>query len=120
LKSQEELKFIPINMHLEHFIVESKYDKGPKKKSCYDFTSVGAFTTVHVEKTRQASSVEALMHNESPLYNIPFLIKNEVTLVFYSLKIFNNILSDMLLISGTDDKIKVNIKHFAKLINRCV
>ena len=111
------MKFIPVNMHVEHFVVESKYDSGPKKKkkSCYDFTSVGAFTTVHVDKTRQTSSVEALMRYENSNNHEPLLIKNEVTLVFYSLKIFIHILNDMLVINGTDDKIQVI--YFFKFFN---
>ncbi len=93
-------------MHVERFIVESKYDKLPKKRSCYDFTSVGAFTAVHFEKARHKTSVEALMRYENS-NNETLMIKNETFLVFYSLKIFIEILNDMLLISRTDDKIQV-------------
>ena len=92
-------------MHLEQILVESNYDDGITKKSCYDFTSVGAFTTVHMTKPRP-NSIEALMRSEAN--KIPALIiKNEVTLMFYTLKIFIYILNDLTLINRTDDKIQV-------------
>lgn len=108
MKTYEDLMFIPVNLHLEQFDVESQYDGNPKKQTCHDFTSVGAFTTVHVNKSTQYSA-EALMCNESSKKS-PFIIKNEVTLVFFSLKIFIYLLNDLSLISKTEDKLEAILR----------
>lgn len=104
MKTYEDLMFIPVNLHLEQFDVESQFDGNEKKQTCHEFTSVGAFTTVHVNKSPQ-NSAEVLMHSENSMKQ-HFLIKNEVTLVFYSLKVFIYLLNDLKLISKSDDKLE--------------
>ena len=101
LKNEENLKFIPVNLHMEQFIAESCFDGQATKRSCYDFSTVGAFTTVHVAKSAQ-KSVELLMKNSKDNN-----YKNEVFLNFYSLKIFILLLNDLKLIKNTEDKIQV-------------
>lgn len=108
MKDIDDLKFIPVNLHLEQFDVESQYDGETKKKSSYDFTSVGAFTTVHYNKPEAQISVENLMKSESLSLKQPAsLLKHEVTLVFFSLKIFIYILNDLVLINRTEEKVQV-------------
>ena len=100
LKSVENLKFIPINLHLEHFQVE----RSLMESECYDFTSVGAFTTAHTNKPTFTRPIESLMFFDRPFNFIQpstninnnnnknqnahrQLIENEILMNFYSLKI---------------------------------
>jgi hypothetical protein len=101
LKHEEELKFIPINLHVEQFLVESKYNDQENREECYDFTSVGAFTSAHVAKASGPRSVEILMKNSENN-------KSDTFLIFFALKIFILILNDLKIIKNTDDKIQVN------------
>lgn len=102
-KHYEDLKFIPINLHNEHFVVESENYAGEAKTSCYDFVSVGAFTTMHTSKSIFPRVAESLMINEQS----DAIIANEPILVFYSLKILILILNDLKTLRSTDDKIEV-------------
>lgn len=103
MKAVENLKFIPVNLHVEHFLVETNqsnlFDNNSLKDvSCYDFTSVGAFTTVHTCKSNYFKSIEALIYNDQPFEfddsnqaNKMRLIDSEIFLVFYSLKILSTL-----------------------------
>ncbi|CAF0704911.1 unnamed protein product [Brachionus calyciflorus] len=104
LKSVEPLKFIPVNLHLEQFLVETNHsqifeDTSLSEKTCYDFTSVGAFTTIHTCKSNFSKSLEALMHNDKKFefddpndsINKYKTIDNEIWLVFYSIKLLSDI-----------------------------
>ena len=91
---------MPINLHLEQFTVE----KGQQEESdCYDFTSVGAFTTAHTNKMTYQKPIELLMYYDKPFSFSPDSnnnnqtqvdsnnrtpIENEILLNFYTLKIF--------------------------------
>lgn len=105
LKNVEDLKFIPVNLHLEQFLVETNknpfFQESEKlKAACYEFTSVGAFTTVHTSKPDSAKPLDYLMYNEkefdfSPVKSsfdsdilVTKLIDNQILLCFYSLKLF--------------------------------
>ena len=116
-KDSEPLKFIPVNLHLEKFLVDSSQlstvNKLVKKKRlAYDFTSVGAFTNVHVERNPLPRSVEVLMNCEQQNEYSPRsqIIQNEIVLVFYSLKVFTTILNILKLIKESEDKIKVIVQ----------
>ena len=75
LKGVENLKFIPINLHLENLILEQinvkqqqllidlsdGNEQSTHEMSCYPFTSVGAFTTFHTNKPTYKKSLEELM-----------------------------------------------------------
>ena len=96
-------------MHLEHFLVEKNLPQQSfnalsnlNEKKVYNFTSVGAFTTVHTNKPAYSISVDQLMVNDK---NFKFknkdliefmnddetsleVIENEILLNFFSLKLF--------------------------------
>lgn len=103
LKTIENLKFIPVNLHLEQFIVETNQsfvsdDNNLKELTCYDFTSVGAFTTVHTCKSNFSKSMEALIYNDRPFdfedsnqTDKIKLLESEIFLVFYALKILSTL-----------------------------
>lgn len=113
-KHYEDLKFIPINLHNEQFEVESNDYDGNLKKNCYEFVSVGAFTTEHVSKSIFSKNVETLMKTEqkfgiaNPIDDkTEQIIHNEPILLFYSLKILILILDDLETVAVSDDKIQV-------------
>ncbi len=116
-KQEEILKFIPINLHNEHFLVESRDYTGDIKNSCYDFVSVGAFTTTHMAKSILPRQTETLMNNSRSFefkstdsgdkYKQIF---SEPILLFYSLKILISISNDLKLVRFTDDKIQIIIQ----------
>jgi len=96
-----------VNLHLEQFDVVSQFDGLAEKKNSYDFTSVGAFTTVHQNKPEPQMTVVNLMKSESLSLKEPsHILKHEVTLVFFSLKIFIYLLNDLVLISKTEEKVQ--------------
>jgi hypothetical protein len=105
-------------LHLEQFIVESQFDGQQKKQSCHEFTSVGAFTTVHVDKSTQRC-VDILMRNNKSDFKE---FKSEVFLIFFALKTLILLLNDLKLIQVTDDKIKPilrcskNIENLFKIV----
>jgi hypothetical protein len=132
LKNVENLKFIPINLHLEKFLVQNiestnnsgySYDflaekqNSKETKSCYDFVSVGAFTTVHTNKKTNQKSVETLMSTDMPFkFNRPAdkftdPIRDETIMMFYSLK--------LLILIGNDLKNCKKISNQSKVFIYC-
>ena len=132
LKAVESQKFIPINLHLEQFLVE-KYQTQQSfnalntlnEKRAYNFTSVGAFTTVHTNKPTNAISIDQLMINDKLFKfkskdlidfksedTIEFEpIENEILLNFYSLKLFIELGEDLKYLKRANiDKEKVNFQ----------
>ncbi len=127
MKSADNLKFIPTNLHLENFLVEridvqestSSLEAGSSQtnteKSCYAFTSVGAFTTFHTNKPNYKKTLDQLMildrgfkFEKNGYLNS---IDNELVLNFYSLKLLIQ-LGDTIhdLSQHTGDRTQVN--HF--------
>ncbi len=133
LKGAENLKFIPTNLHLENFLVEQvnvskqatseplliDFDQPQQEqtthveKTCYPFTSVGAFTTIHTNKPNYKMSVDQLMISDRgfSFEKDPFIryIDNELVLHFYSLKLLIQ-LGDIIKDLGSlhfDDKTQV-------------
>jgi hypothetical protein len=107
LKNVENLKFIPVNLHLEQFLVEKKVENRSETVS-YDFTSVGAFTTVHTNKPMFIKPVDLLMMNDKPfVFTKPAnsnkeksrseedLIEHEILLQFFALKLYIQIGDDL-------------------------
>jgi hypothetical protein len=103
----ENLKFIPVNLHLEQFLVE-KQAENRSEAVTYDFTSVGAFTTVHTNKPMFIKPVDLLMMNDKPfVFNRNAnsnkessrpeeeLIENEILLLFFALKLYIQIGDDL-------------------------
>ena len=109
LKNTENLKFIPVNLHLEQLVVEQNYPQQSfnalsslSDKKTYNFTSVGAFTTIHTNKPTNSISIDQLMVNDKHFKFkskdlIDFMndeetqsdpIENEIFLNFFSLKLF--------------------------------
>ena len=108
LKNVENLKFIPVNLHLEQFLVERQAEARSEAVT-YDFTSVGAFTTVHTNKPMFIKPVDLLMMNDKPfVFNrngnsikesssnpVEELIENEILLMFFALKVYIQIGDDL-------------------------
>lgn len=103
----ENLKFIPVNLHLEQFLVERQVENRSETVT-YDFTSVGAFTTVHTNKPMFIKPVDLLMMNDKPfVFNKSGnlnkdssrpeeeLIENEILLMFFALKLYIQIGDDL-------------------------
>lgn len=115
LKHYEDLKFIPVNLHCEHFLVESTDYTNVLKSNCYDFVSVGAFTTTHFAKSIFPKQAESVLNDYNAVNNTSNknLIISEPILVFYSLKTFIMVLNDLKALRTSDDKIQVRFfKHF--------
>lgn len=106
-------------------------------KKAYNFTSVGAFTTVHTNKPTHAISIDQLMLNdkqfkfktrdlidfgdESPDDKLE-RIENEILVNFYALKLFIELGSDL---KQLNDNMQANslvpsLKSKLKQINSCI
>ena len=105
LKQYEDLKFIPINLHCEHFLVESNDYTNTLKTKCYDFVSVGAFTTSHVAKSIFPKQTDYIISEHTNTHKN--LMLSEPILVFYSLKVLILVLNNLKQIRSSEDKIKV-------------
>ena len=116
-KGIENQKFVPVNLHLEQFLVESldsmvsataangQQESMSNEQTCYTFTSVGAFTTIHTNKPSFRKSVEQLILSDKEFVfekesdtdlpsvaisssNQPVVLHNEIVVHFYALKLF--------------------------------
>jgi hypothetical protein len=108
LKAVENLKFVPINLHVEQFVVETSpsplFDEPDRvERTSYDFTSVGAFTTCHTSRQNVIKPVEVLMQEDKPFNFNPAmltkkanLVENEIALHFYALKLFIQIANELI------------------------
>lgn len=86
-----------MNLHLEQFLANTNQNQmfaedGQIENACYDFISVGAFTTAHTNKPI-IKPLDWLMINDKRFEFGESLsqnkyIENEILLNFYSLKIF--------------------------------
>jgi hypothetical protein len=100
LKKVENLNFVPLNLHIEQFVVDNEISNSSEKR-CYEFTTVGAFTTAHTNKLTNMKPIEQLMMNDKPFeFNNNAgtkqnLIENTIVLHFYSLKVFIQILNEL-------------------------
>ena len=93
------LKFIPINIHVENFIVKSEKDR---KIQEYEFTTCGAFTTHHYNDSSYSKE------KFDPENGI-FLNNNFIFFVIHTFKI---------IISLTDDlNSAINIKNNLETID---
>lgn len=104
---------MPINLHLEQYVVENS---NGGEKSCYDFTTVGAFTVFHTHKNNNVKPVEVLMMRDKPFeFNNnnaggpQDLIENEIVLNFYSIRVFIQISHDLVTLADKNlDKSQVS------------
>ena len=117
----ENIKFLPINLHLERLVVEQSFNLSEKKIKHHDFTSVGAFTTAHTNKLAFPKPIESIMMNEQPfLFNYSHqdgfehnlvpnqIIYNEILLVYYALKLLIQIVQDIRELKRTNDQFQVS------------
>lgn len=95
---------MPLNLHVEQFLVDNDNSSSSEKR-CYEFTTVGAFTTAHTNKLTNMKPIEQLMMNDKPFeFNNNAgtkqnLIENTIVLHFYSLKVFIQILNELVTIN---------------------
>ncbi len=118
---------------MEHFLVEKNVPQQSfnalsnlNEKKLYNFTSVGAFTTVHNYKPTYSISVDQLMINDRNFKFknknlIEFMndnetsleaIENEILLNFFSLKLFIEIGEEIKSLKKDKDNLREKVRFF--------